>query len=280
VTTERQSSDLQSVKVTAGSSALPLRRLASSAVNRFLSRLGYAFVRIDGERQPTMFVREGERRYAYEHILVPDAFSPWALDDNFMALWAQVQSHTLVDIYRCYELHQLVREVAHVPGDILEVGVWRGGTGAMLAAAAARWKPTAAVWLCDTFEGVVKAGPHDPSYSGGEHSDTSRAIVEQLMSRMYLNNVTVIAGTFPDETGDTLKSNAIALCHIDVDVYQSAADIVGWACPRMERGAIMVFDDYGFSACKGITRLVDELRDNGDWQYIYNLNKHAILIRR
>lgn len=49
---------------------------------------------------------------------------------------------------------------------------------------------------------------------------------------------------------------------------------------RMERGAMIVFDDYGFSSCKGITRLVDELRTDGHWQYFYNLNKHAILVKR
>jgi len=279
VATEQQSGDLQSVKGAASKPA-SLRRFLSSTLNRFLNRFGYAFVRLDGERQPTMFSWEGGRPYAYEHILVPDTFSPWAIDDTFLALWEKVRNHTLADLYRCYELRELVREVAHIPGDILEVGVWRGGTGVLLAAAAAQWKPGSSVWLCDTFEGVVKAGPHDPSYSGGEHSDTSRAIVEGLMSRMGLDNVTVVVGTFPDESGGAVECNAISLCHIDVDVYQSAADIVGWALPRMERGAIMVFDDYGFSTCKGITRLVDELRDSGDWQYIYNLNKHAILIRR
>lgn len=72
----------------------------------------------------------------------------------------------------------------------------------------------------------------------------------------------------------------MALCHIDVDVYQSGADIIAWLLPRMRSGSIVVFDDYGFSTCKGITRLVEELRSDGNWRCIYNLNKHAILIRK
>jgi hypothetical protein len=39
---------------------------------------------------------------------------------------------------------------------------------------------------------------------------------------------------------------------------------------------MLVFDDYGFSTCKGITHLVHELREDGNWRYIYNLNTHAI----
>ena len=43
---------------------------------------------------------------------------------------------------------------------------------------------------------------------------------------------------------------------------------------------MIVFDDYGFSTCNGITRLVNELRDSGDWLFFHNLNKHAVLSRR
>jgi hypothetical protein len=53
-----------------------------------------------------------------------------------------------------------------------------------------------------------------------------------------------------------------------------------WLEPRMPSGGMLVFDDYGFSTCKGITQFVNELRVSGSWIYIYNLNKHALLIKR
>ncbi|WP_396108628.1 MULTISPECIES: TylF/MycF/NovP-related O-methyltransferase [unclassified Cyanobium] len=50
-------------------------------------------------------------------------------------------------------------------GSILEVGVWRGGIGAILAKAAeANGKR---VFLADAFEGAVKAGSKDTLYIGG-----------------------------------------------------------------------------------------------------------------
>jgi O-methyltransferase len=42
-------------------------------------------------------------------------------------------ANTFVDVYRLYELWQVLEQVAHLDGDILEVGVWRGGQ-------AARWR--------------------------------------------------------------------------------------------------------------------------------------------
>jgi O-methyltransferase len=250
----------------------------SAFLNRQLSRLGYALIRIG--RSPTRFSDHLGVRYAYEDVVVTDIFAPWAIDNEFLAVWKHVKDCTLVDIFRCYELYQLIREVADIPGDILEVGVWRGGTGAILGAAASRWKLDSQVWLCDTFSGVVKAGIHDPSYQGGEHSDTSRQVVVELNSRLGLDNITVLAGSFPEESSTALGNRFIAFCHIDVDVYQSGADVVAWVLPRMQRGAMLVFDDYGFSTCKGITHLVHELRADGNWRYVYNLNKHAILIKR
>lgn len=257
-----------------------VRLKASKLLNKQLNRFGYALIRLKGERSETMFSEHLGVRYAYENILITDTFSPWAIERNFLSIWEQVHDHTLVDIYRAYELYDLVRQTADVNGDILEVGVWRGGSGAILAGAAARWKPNSRVWLCDTFSGVVKAGMHDPTYKGGEHSDTSRQAVVGLTSSLGLSNIDVLQGSFPDETGSALEGRQIAFCHIDVDVYQSGADIMEWLLPRVSRGSVIVFDDYGFSTCAGVTQLVNELRAGADWHFIYNLNKHAILIRK
>jgi len=259
--------------------AAGLRARMSGFVNTQLNRLGYALVRIDNQRPVSRSLIHGTC-YAYDNLVLLDVLSPWLADDAFLNVWRRASIHTLTDIHRSYELYQCVRETASVPGEILEVGVWRGGTGAVLASAAQRWKPDSRVWLCDTFSGVVKAGQLDPNYHGGEHSDTSPAIVAALMEQLHLTNTVIAEGIFPEDTAARLGDARIALCHIDVDVYQSAADVVAWVLPRMAGGGMLVFDDYGFSSCKGITRIVDELRSGGDWIYFYNLNKHAVLVWR
>jgi len=42
----------------------------------------------------------------------------------------------------------------------------------------------------------------------------------------------------------------------------------------------LVFDDYGFISCRGVTTLVNEMRNDGLWRFIYNINGHAILTRK
>jgi O-methyltransferase len=208
-------------------------------------------------------------------------YSPWLTDDDFQRVYKIVRRNTLVDVWRCYELWQLLGEVVNVPGSILEVGVWRGGTGALMARRAERLGIDDDVFLCDTWEGVVNSSGIDTYYHNGEHSDTSLKIVRELVDEcMKLGRVQMLKGIFPTETGEQIQSQALRFVHIDVDVYQSAADTFSWAWPRLSVGGIVVFDDYGCPATPGVTRLVDEQRSGSDRLFLHNLNGHAILVKR
>jgi O-methyltransferase len=42
-------------------------------------------------------------------------------------------------------------------------------------------------------------------------------------------------------------------------------------CPRLVRGAVVVFDDYGFYGCEGVTRMVDEfVAQNSGYRFLHN----------
>jgi O-methyltransferase len=41
----------------------------------------------------------------------------------------------------------------------------------------------------------------------------------------------------------------------------------------------VVFDDYGFRGCVGITLLAEELRARQDLVFVHNANGHAILVK-
>lgn len=216
--------------------------------------------------------------YAEAH---PNAtLAPWLDDDAFMAAYARAQDHSLVDVYRMHELWSLVGETAKVGGDIVEIGVWRGGTGVMMAHREKLLGGQGVAWLCDTFAGVVKAGEADSGYKGGEHSDTSLAHVEKLAKALGQPEIRTLVGIFPDDTGAALTSERVRLLHIDVDVYQSAKDCVAFLWDRIPSGGVIVFDDYGFVGCEGVTRCVHELRERPDLIYLHNLNGHAVLVKR
>ena len=99
--------------------------------------------------------------------------------------------------------------------------------------------------MCDTFCGVVKSSNKDTIYKNGEHSDTSLELVQNKIDKFNFKNIKVLKGIFPEETSKFIKSKTIKFIHIDVDVYNSAKDIVNWVWPKLVKNGIIVFDDYG-----------------------------------
>lgn len=220
--------------------------------------------------------------FTYEPIQPPANFAPWNMDLSFQEIYLAGKDYTFVDKYRCFELWTLVEQSGKLSsGALIEIGVWRGGSGAIIAKKAKSIGIPDPVYLCDTFHGVVKAGPNDITfYKGGEHADTTQEIVEQLIhGQLKLDNVVILKGIFPDETAHLIPRPQFRFCHIDVDTYQSAKDIVEWIWGRMVIGGMIVFDDYGFKYLEGVTKYVEELRDLPDRLLIHNLNGHAILIK-
>jgi O-methyltransferase len=217
---------------------------------------------------------------SYEPVSPLATYAPWNTDAAFAEVFITIRNHTLVDQYRAYELWSLVEQSRKLDGSLLEVGVWRGGTGAIIAQQAQRCGILNPVYLCDTFTGVVKAGRRDSDYRGGEHADTSPRIAEDLIGgRLKLDNVRILQGIFPEETAAAIAHERFRFCHIDVDVYASARDILDWVWPRLVVGGIVVYDDYGFAGCDGVRRHVEGHRLDHDRLLVHNLNGHAILIK-
>lgn len=217
----------------------------------------------------------------YQPIYSWAQYSPWLDDKPFMEIYEAVKEHTLLDIYRCYELWSLVKQTKYLHGDLLEVGVWRGGSGMIIAKAKKRADLfDSKVFLCDTFIGLIDAGSKDGGLQNGQFADTSIEIVKKLINKIQLNDTVILKGTFPDKTGKHIENLTFCFCHIDVDTYQSAKNVFEWVWDRMVTDGIIVFDDYGFKECGGVTEFVNEIRYGIDRLFLYNLNGHAVIIKQ
>jgi O-methyltransferase len=259
--------------------AQSLARTAAIRCFQVLAKAPALFDRLPSSRLQRLITIAGLSDLKYGGIFTRSSYTPWKGDADFQRVFSVIRSNTLVDEYRCYELWTLCGQLDPLePGDILEIGVWRGGTGCLLAARSKGSGGT--VFLCDTFSGVVKSGDQDSGYIGGEHADASKAMVLELAARMSLPNVEVLQGVFPDATGNRIGGRRFRFCHIDVDVYESAAQSFAWVWPRLVPGGVVVFDDYGFYSCGGVTRFVEQMRGGHDRVVLYNINGHAIVIKR
>lgn len=177
----------------------------------------------------------------------------WNEDGEFKRIFGKID-YTLVDHARCYVLHRFAKQASVLPGDLAEVGVYKGGTAKLLALTTAlHAKKT--VHLFDTFAGMPPADGAVDCHHQGDLGDTSLEAVRRHLRDC--NNVRFYEGFFPDTAG-AVENLRFCLVHVDADIYNSVKDSCAFFYPRLEKGGIMVFDDYGFPSCPGARKAVDE----------------------
>lgn len=183
----------------------------------------------------------------------PDPIYLWDDDAYFNNLMKQIIGHTLVDKVRCFMIYQYAKQVVSLPGDVAEVGVYKGGTARLLAKAfEAEGK---VLHLFDTFSGMPASDPSKDILKQGELGGTSLEEVQTYLQDC--KNVRFHQGLFPN-TSKPIEDTTFCLVHIDADIYKSVIDCCKFFYPRLQKGGIMVFDDYGFLDCPGAKMAVDE----------------------
>ena len=131
-------------------------------------------------------------------------------------------------------------------GDLVEVGVYQGGSALALAEVAR--EQGRRLFLFDTFTGIPYAGWHD-RHVPGDFADTSLEAVTALIPWAE-----VVPGVFPTTLHEGVGT--IALAHVDCDQYESVRACCEALAPRMAPGGVMVFDDY--DVLPGARLAVDE----------------------
>src|SRR5919112_280289 len=92
------------------------------------------------------------------------------LEPAFLDAYAACRHATMTSIERMYALYQATRYVAarDIPGDLVECGVWRGGSVMLMATALlAVGRADRTIWLYDTFDGVTPPTDHDVEARSG-----------------------------------------------------------------------------------------------------------------
>ena len=143
-----------------------------------------------------------------------------------------------------------------VPGEIAELGVYRGAFAAELN----RMFPERRLYLFDTFEGFdardMKTGRDGQRAKAGDFSDTSEALV--LGKMICPEQVTLRKGYFPDSLCAEDLERSYALVSLDADLYQPTMAGLAYFYPRLSPGGYMILDDYNSPQFPGAGQAVRE----------------------
>lgn len=163
---------------------------------------------------------------------------------------------------------------AKIPGQIVECGVWRGGSMMTVARTLLAAQSTERhLYLFDTFEGMTEPTAEDVSTKGdraeqlmAEQSPDDPESVWCVSSldevRQHMESTsypTEKVHYIPGRVEDTLPGGApeqIALLRLDTDWYESTRHEMEQLFPRLMPGGVLIIDDYGHWA--GARKAVDE----------------------
>jgi len=192
------------------------------------------------------------------------------LEPSFLALANKCASETMTSIERQYALWQAVRHIARrgIEGDVVECGVWRGGSVMLAAMTLLEERDTdRTLWLYDTFEGMTPPSDADvQEMSGRKAADVlaedelfrcvaARDIVEKNIASTGYPHVRIVEG----DILQTIPANVperIALLRLDTDWYATTRHELEHLYPRLVKGGVLIIDDYGY--WRGARQATDE----------------------
>jgi O-methyltransferase len=193
---------------------------------------------------------------------------------------------TMVGMKRLENVQACIEDVLaqDVPGDLIETGVWRGGTSIfMRAVLKAHGIDDRRVFVADSFEGLPP--PDDEQYPADantklhelEFLSVSLETVQDHFRRLGLldDQVRFVKGWFRD-TMPTLTGEQWSVIRLDGDLYESTITVLENLYPNLSAGGYVIVDDYNslwycrkavtdYREAHGITDEIHEI----DWTGAY-----------
>lgn len=213
---------------------------------------------------------------------------PSDFEDVHKRIFEKVKNNTMTSPERIYSLIEAVKyiESSNIPGDIVECGVWKGGS--MMAVAETLRSLNSAnrdLYLYDTYEGMSEPTEHDKTWYGESASSllTSKADREKNLVWAYsaleivkkgmestqypANKIKYVKGKV-EETIPATIPQSIAILRLDTDWYESTYHELVHLFPLLNKDGVLILDDYGH--WQGARKAVDEYIAQNKVQILLN----------
>ncbi|MCK9923320.1 TylF/MycF family methyltransferase [Frankia sp. AgPm24] len=193
------------------------------------------------------YVRRAVERTGFEVVRRPGWEVPAGMDAQALATIRESAPYTLTDQAKVFGLIQGVRYVVRhrIPGDIVECGVWAGGSTMAAARTLLQLGDTSRhLYLFDTFEGMSAPTDLDVAPDG----QTAAGLLSRS-DRGKADSAWCVVSI------DEVRAN-VARIGYPADWYESTRHEMEHLYPRTTASGVLIIDDYGW--WKGAQQAVDE----------------------
>ena len=167
------------------------------------------------------------------------------------------ETELLIEDIEAYHIYMAVKRTQKVPGDIAEVGVYKGGSAKIICSV----KGEKHLHLFDTFEGLPQVDEIDmvwPFYEG--KFAASFDDVQGLPERRHERHTSTRASSRKHRTRSRTRPSRMV--NLDVDCYESTKQCLEFFYSRMSPGGIILSHDY--ITAPGVKKAFDDfLRREG-----------------
>ena len=225
-------------------------------------------------------------------IIKPYMWSYFTTENQRFSLYhegikAAKSEHTdnLLKRLRHFSLMQMVEHIRDqkIPGDIVECGVWKGHS-AYLIASIIQENFKGKFHIFDSFEGGLSDKVDEDLVKGQSVKEIKeeKLIFSSTLSEVKktLNNFEFIEfypGWIPEKFNDVTGIN-FSFVHIDVDLYQPTKDSFEFFYARLNKGGVIICDDYGLNQFPGAKSAVDEFISNNKYSFFYEVPYGSCII--
>ena len=194
------------------------------------------------------------RRHSYR-IMVDRPMTPQQRQGG--EIWPSY-ADTMAGMKRLDNLQMAVETVLAegVAGDLIETGVWRGGSCILMKAVlAAHGIRNRRIFVADSFEGLPPPDEAYPVDKGDTlfQEDFLRVSEEQVRKNfrrygLLDKQVVFLKGFFADTLPDA-PIEKLAVLRLDGDMYSSTMDALNALYHKLEPGGFCIVDDYALLTC-------------------------------
>jgi O-methyltransferase len=180
--------------------------------------------------------------------IAPAAENSYRADD--LGLIRKVMSDTDMLLLQdeAYQILSCARATGKIPGDIAEVGVYRGGSARLMCEA----QGNRALYLFDTFEGLPSTDQLDSRFGAKQYVASFEKVQGYLAG---FPDVHIYKGLFP-ASGTPIVDKRFSFVHLDVDLYQATRDSLEFFYSRVNTGGMFLIHDYLWA--EGVRNAVQE----------------------
>jgi hypothetical protein len=186
-----------------------------------------------------------------------------------------MREHILQSDIELESIKKWVNITNELDGDLLEVGVYMGGTSKFIAE---NKKQDKKIMLIDTFEGLLDVNSEDDVFL--KNGDFIYTNLNETVNSFKDYNCEIFKGFFPNEKPDNFSEKKFSFVHLDVDTFSSTLNCLKEIYNQVVPNGVILIHDYKNENTPGVQKAVDIFLLEKNIKIIDIVDSQCVIIKK